>query len=727
MNLVKMGDIEDMTENQRESRDHKETLMARLQNASKLQGDRDKDDLGRLLDIWNGREDNDAEWADSPDPYCYLSRQLLLKGLPQIAKEVALTGLEFTKSIQSDVDVKPWRENVELRLLLGLSLARTANVGKAQEVLWGLHKETVPQGINESNRRAAEEIIGTLARTYKDQALLIDEPKSHRALIQQSCELYDQAYRLTRGYWTGINVVTLSRLIGRNERAVEVALEVQAQCEAELERMNAGDNDRFWVLATLGEIALNRHDLGNAGKYYREAWQNGREWYGHLCAARRQARWLLRHWDEDEAVLDEWIPMPLVAICVGHMIDKADRDRPRFPSHLADPVGKAITAWLKRKNALIGFSSAACGTDILFQEAMRSQGGECHVVLPFQEGEFVQQSVAVGGSGDWTKRFAQVVQRATKIVYSSPSKLRAEGAAFLYSSDILHGLAKQRAMELDTKLEALVVWDGQRGDGPGGTSDFVAQCHLRNLPVDRVDISCIPQDLSEAVPVVRDKTSEPLKLAASTFTAPSDYCVMAMLFADAVGFSKLHDSDTPVFVKEFLGRVAQIVHRYESGGAFALVYQQHTITPENLRSAFPSLMQKRVIPVRGTWGDGLYFAFWSLSVAGNFALDLLDLVNDTKWISLGLSQPVNLRIALHAGPVHPTIDPVTSLPGTAGAHVSRAARLEPVTPPGEVYASEAFAALSILHGVIGFKCDYIKQLGWAKRYGSFPTYLVTRS
>jgi class 3 adenylate cyclase len=66
---------------------------------------------------------------------------------------------------------------------------------------------------------------------------------------------------------------------------------------------------------------------------------------------------------------------------------------------------------------------------------------------------------------------------------------------------------------------------------------------------------------------------------------------------------------------------------------------------------------------------------------------------------------LNLRIALHAGPVYEFNDPVTGSRSYSGTHVSRAARIEPVTPPGQVYASKAFAALAAARGVTDFACD----------------------
>src|SRR6185437_2205856 len=95
--------------------------------------------------------------------------------------------------------------------------------------------------------------------------------------------------------------------------------------------------------------------------------------------------------------------------------------------------------------------------------------------------------------------------------------------------------------------------------------------------------------------------------------------------------------------------------------------------------------------VKSTWGDGLYLVFATVQEAGLFALDLSDLVTGADWASRGLPENLSLRIALHAGPVYGCRDPITGTWNYTGTHVSRAARIEPITPAGEVYASQAFA------------------------------------
>jgi len=61
-----------------------------------------------------------------------------------------------------------------------------------------------------------------------------------------------------------------------------------------------------------------------------------------------------------------------------------------------------------------------------------------------------------------------------------------------------------------------------------------------------------------------------------------------------------------------------------------------------------------------------------------------------------------------------------------GSNVTRAARIEPVTPPGMVYASEAFAATLAATGEQAFALEYIGKLPLAKGYGESRIYRVDR-
>lgn len=84
----------------------------------------------------------------------------------------------------------------------------------------------------------------------------------------------------------------------------------------------------------------------------------------------------------------------------GHMLDHPTRllDRklpPRFPPdpELERRVSLAIQEHLEDLNATLGYSSVACGSDILFAEEMLKRGAELHVVLPFDKSDFYYRSL----------------------------------------------------------------------------------------------------------------------------------------------------------------------------------------------------------------------------------------------------------------------------------------------------------------------------------------------
>ncbi len=69
----------------------------------------------------------------------------------------------------------------------------------------------------------------------------------------------------------------------------------------------------------------------------------------------------------------------------------------------------AIQKQVKKIAPGFGYASGACGSDILFLEAMLERGSEANVVLPFAKEQFIQDSVAFAG-GDWLKRFESVLE-----------------------------------------------------------------------------------------------------------------------------------------------------------------------------------------------------------------------------------------------------------------------------------------------------------------------------
>jgi class 3 adenylate cyclase len=114
--------------------------------------------------------------------------------------------------------------------------------------------------------------------------------------------------------------------------------------------------------------------------------------------------------------------------------------------------------------------------------------------------------------------------------------------------------------------------------------------------------------------------------------------------------------------------------------------------------------------------------FANATDAAHYALELSALAAGTDWVAQGLPPAFNLRIALHCGPVFCGQDPITGTSLYTGPHTSRAARIEPITPPGQVYASSAFAAVAAAGGADGIDMRYVGTIPLATRSGTLALY-----
>ena len=621
----------------------------------------------------------------SPDIYRVLGDSILRLGEPLMAYDVLAEGLQ------------KWPNDIRLQQLMALALARSGATHRANSMVLQL----LESGHHD------EETISLLARTHKDLWLQATEPQEKKKQLEKAAQRYKEAYQLTDSYYPGINAATMAMLMGNKKQACTFAQEVRDQCISKLQTRNQGSGDDYWLLATLGETALILQQFSEAQQWYAEAVNLGEKRFGDLSSTRRNATLLLQHLEGDVPKMRELFPIPRVAVFSGHMLDAPDRPSPRFPAPLEREVHKAIRDRLQKLDACLGYASAACGADILFLEAILELGGEAHIVLPYEREQFIRECVNLIPGSNWTKRFHQVLEQATEVIVPSHPRIEDGNVVYEYANRLLHGLAKMRSEQLETDLVPLAVWDGQPG-GVGGTASVVKDWQEWGDRVEFIDLSEIlsayQQHLTPKHPSATERKAVKMSLpqwhppeAAQARPASCERQIVALLFADVVQFSRLTEDRMLPFLQNFLGAVADLMAR-----------SPHAPVMKN------------------TWGDGLYFVFNTVKDAGLFALELCEFVNSTNWEEKHLPKDLNVRIALHSGPVYRLIDPITGQINYIGSHVSHAARIEPISPPGKVYGSQAFAAMSSSEGVSDFTCDYVGQIPLAKGYGTFPTYHVRR-
>jgi class 3 adenylate cyclase len=607
----------------------------------------------------------------SADACCDEGERHLKNGAPLLAYDVLSDALQRHPT------------HVRLRQLLALSMARSGATRDANAILMQL----VSEG------QADEETLGLLARTDKDVALDAIDPDVRRSHLARAFAGYTEAYKRTAGYWSGINAATMAILLGRQHEAESIAADVQRRCLALSEEPQRPD--RYWLLATLGETALIRQAFGEAEDWYGKAAADAAGRHGDLVSTRRNARLILKCLGVDPSRFDATFNVPRVVVFAGHLIDRPDRYPPRFPPALEPAARDAIDARVVALRPGFGYASAGSGGDILFLESLARIGAASHVVLPYNREQFRVDCVDIVPGSRWSERYDQVLAHAAEVVLASDHPIGG-GMSYEYGFRLLDGAARVKADDLDSDLVCLALWDGRAGDGRGGTASAVEHWQRAGRKIEVIDLAALAAQVggrSEGEPTSQ---LEPVNQVANDRQFDTE--IVGLLFADAKGFSRLTEAEIPLFVEHFLGTVADAIRRAPSA------------------------------PLQvNTWGDGLYLVFDSVAATGMFALELIDAVRAIDWRARGFTHDISLRIGLHAGPAYVCIDPVTERRNYLGAHVSRAAHIEPIAPPGEVYASGACAALARTDQVDRFRCTYVGQTPLAKGYGTFPTYVVRRA
>lgn len=407
--------------------------------------------------------------------------------------------------------------------------------------------------------------------------------------------------------------------------------------------------------------------------------------------------------------------MRSIVVFTGHMIDKVGRVPPhyvpRFPLAREAQATAAIRAALDRLDAGIGYSSAACGADIIFLEQMLERGAEVHVVLPYGEEQFLRDCIEVpaeAGPGaafqqapgrEWLPRYRALRDRLAGLVTLGDKRPQDNSMASECCNRAFLGLGLLKARAEARELSLLALWDGWSGDAPGGTRSLVRLADSLGIALE-----CLPDLQPASVQDILRTATPPPGIGAAPLRAalgsepPQQIC--AVLFADFVDFSKLDETMLPGFVSGYLSPLARIIQNARLAGYGPMDFN--------------------------TWGDGLFCVFDSMLKAGIFALELQGLAGSGEWSLAGSGATLDLRIALHAGPVYRVPDPVYPKDTFVGTNISFAARIEPVTAPGEIWCSQTFAALAAAEGVGDFRCEPLGPQTLPKQAGTHPLYRLAR-
>lgn len=532
------------------------------------------------------------------------------------------------------------------------------------EQAWALVQPLAKSG------RASADLRALKARLIKDRAFRL-HGAARMELLRAAADAYDEIAEGEDRYFPLINAATLAYMAGDLDTARKRAAEV-------LRAPEVSRGEGYWPLATTAEALLLLGETEAAEDAMRAAAAQPDGSDGARSSTTHQLERLAEAGGINHDVIGRLVEIsrPAPVCCFGGHIFQADPETERR-------LVRAIDDLLDQTQVRIGYGAAAAGADILFAERLLARGGEAHIVLPFDAEDFIQASVKPAGEA-WLARYEALLERASSVRFASTMRYVGDDGQFNYGTDFAMGLARLRSLHRRSDAVMLALWDGRASTTPAGTGRNVALWESLGGTTHVIAPG----------PIAKPRYSEAAFAAALGGHHRGTH---AIIFADFHGFSRIPEHQLPVFWREVMGRAAAVISQ---------VGEQ--------------------ILARNSWGDALFLVLPDAGTAADLAIALRNELQSIDVHQLGLER-AGVRIALHLGPMYHAVDPVTGMANFFGSEVSRAARLEPVTPLNTIYATEPFAAALALEAPDAFELRYCGNLALAKGYGAFPVFRVDAS
>lgn len=421
------------------------------------------------------------------------------------------------------------------------------------------------------------------------------------------------------------------------------------------------DRGDYWSAVTIAEAALLAGDLDGSARWLGTAEARAGRDVQSRQTTRRQLRWIARLLGADPALV-EVLQIPASV----HFCGAIPRGRDAADAAPQDALRAQLEPALE--GVRFGFGSLAAGADIVIAEMLLDRGAELTIVLPFPPDLFAAVSVRPSGA-DWLPRFHACLAQARVIVLEQTAH---DDLDFVMVSRRAMGLARLHAKRIDGAVwQVAVPKRSACGSGEAGTGGDIA-------------------GWAEAGGQTR-VLDNPWSGHASPGAREEGRVLQAVLFGDLPGFGHLDDGALQAF---YAGPL-------------------QAIGPLTAAASY-----------RNAWGDAVQVVYPAPDDAARCALGIQRTLSPEAFLGWGLPASLTPRLALDFGPLRRVRDAVQDVEKFAGRVMTRAARIEPVTPPGLIYATEAFACEIALCRTAPVTCDYSGLVPTAKDFGILPLYSV---
>lgn len=512
----------------------------------------------------------------------------------------------------------------------------------------------------------SEELLCRWGRIWKDRWRmgLVDK----RTALRNALEKYGSAFELTQRAYPGVNAAALALFLDERESANQFASAAMQSAMAVADK----DEGDHWAQASIGDSLLILGRTEEALQAYQRAARLASRDLDACRSILIQAREMCGHLEIDPELLNQFFPARQIGILLGEPVWS------RVPLLRAEEtrVRASIDRDLLGVRPHAVYLTLASEAEIIAAEMLMEQKVDFGVVLPFRKTSF-REYISLEGGKKLAERFDTVLRGAASVMLAANRTDVSEALAMEsldYADEILLGLAVLRAEGVPEDLLSIVV-------GSDGCSRTIrAKRRLARLG---------------APPPTLIQTDEQGGGSPSDRGSISRQRVCGVIFADVVGYSRMSETDIPGYMENLIGTLAQGVRESDI----------------------------EVLSVN-SWGDAIYVVCPDARDAGLLALELRKRVRALKWKPPSFDRPIRLRWALHAGPLFEVEDPLTGRRTFTGTHTSFAARIEPITPEGQIYTSDAFAALCAAQGVQEFSLEFAGRRELPKSFGSSRVFLL---
>ena len=320
--------------------------------------------------------------------------------------------------------------------------------------------------------------------------------------LKESIKFYSEGFKKDPShYYSGINAATLihlhNQLTGDQEQ-MGLCKEMEGGLRWALESALSKETEKkkdYWARVTLGDLEVISGDTKGVERAYKNAVAvSDKDWFAlespkQQLLILKELNFMLEQVEaglkifnrEIEKIQAPWQPR-FVYLFSGHMIDAPGRKEARFPPDKEKIAVKAIEGKLDELAARredLALCGGACGGDLLFAEACLKRGLHLEIRTPFDEPNFLKESVTFAGAG-WRDRYYAVKNNPLTKVLIMPDELGPlPKNANAFERNNKWQLYSALAWGFD-KVNFICLWNGKGGDGPGGTKHMIDEIQKRS-------------------------------------------------------------------------------------------------------------------------------------------------------------------------------------------------------------------------------------------------------